>query len=119
MTDQQTPAAAPAPATAKARNIVGIVAFVAAIVGFIFACVPGALIVGWVILPIAFILGIVGVCLSGKVKWQAVTAIILSIVGTIVGFIVFFTVVAVALSTAIEEGGYIDDEVVVVVEDAE
>jgi hypothetical protein len=31
------------------------------VVGFVFACVPGALIVGWVLLPIAFILGIVGI----------------------------------------------------------
>lgn len=36
-----------------------------AIVGFIFACIPGALIVGWLLLPIAFILGIVAVFLKG------------------------------------------------------
>ena len=46
---------APAPLK-KGRNTVGIVALVMAVIGFIFACVPGALIVGWILLPISFII---------------------------------------------------------------
>ena len=46
----------PAGPRPKTRNGLGIAAFVIAIVGFVFACIPGALIVGWVLLPIAFIL---------------------------------------------------------------
>lgn len=97
-------AGAPAPTSApqapvkKGRNTVGLIALIVAAVGFIFACIPGALIVGWVLLPIAFILGIVGLFMSGKPKWQAITAIILSIVGTIVGVIVFTVVVAAAFN---------------------
>lgn len=83
-----------------ARNVLGIIALVVAALGFIFACVPGALIVGWILLPIAFVLGIVAVCLKGKVKWQGITAIIVSVVGTIVGFIVFFAVVAASFANA-------------------
>ncbi|WP_323987234.1 hypothetical protein [Microbacterium plantarum] len=87
----------------KQRNIVGIVALAISAVGFIFACVPAALILGWILLPAGFILGIVAVCLSGRVKWQALTAIIVSVVGTIVGFLVFTFVVATALSDAVDE----------------
>ncbi|MFJ4175390.1 hypothetical protein [Microbacterium sp. NPDC089696] len=95
----QAPAAV-APPTKKQRNILGLIALIVSAVGFIFACIPGALIVGWVLLPIGFILGIVSLFLKGKVKWQGVTAIIVSIVGTIIGIIVFTVVVATAFNDA-------------------
>lgn len=91
----------PAPvAEKKRRNILGIIALVVSAVGFIFGCIPGALIVGWILLPIAFVLGIVSLFQKGKVKWQGVTAIIVSIVGTIVAAIVFTAVVATAFTDA-------------------
>ncbi|WP_424449032.1 hypothetical protein [Microbacterium arborescens] len=93
----------PAGVPTKRRNVVGIVALAVAAVGFVFACVPGALILGWMLLPIGFVLGVIAVCLSGRVKWQAVAAIIVAVVGTIVGFLVFTFVVAGALSDAVDE----------------
>ncbi|MGI9822735.1 DUF308 domain-containing protein [Agromyces sp. Marseille-Q5079] len=84
----------------KSRNVLGIVALALAAVGFIFACVPGALILGWVLLPIAFTLAIIAVCLKGKAKWQGFTAIVVSVIGTIVGIIVFSTVVATSFTNA-------------------
>ena len=93
----------PAGPRPKTRNGLGIAAFVIAIVGFVFACIPGALIVGWVLLPIAFILGLVAIFLRGKVKWQAISAVIISVVGTIVGAMVFVGVVANAASEAFGE----------------
>ena len=95
----QAPTAAPV-AAKKERNLAGIIALVVAAIGFIFACIPGALIVGWVLLPIGFILGIVSLFLKGKAKWQGITAIIVSIVGTVVGVIVFTVVVATAFTDA-------------------
>lgn len=99
---QGAPAPAPQPIqqapVKKGRNTVGIIALIISAIGFIFACIPGALIVGWVSLPVGFILGIVGLFMSGKPKWQAITAVIISIVGTIVGVIVFMTVVATAFN---------------------
>lgn len=92
----------------KRTNGLGIAAFIVAIVGFIFACMPGALIVGWVLLPIAFILGLVAIFLKGKVKWQAVSAVIISVVGTIVGFIVFFVAVGNAIGDAVEENSNVN-----------
>jgi energy-coupling factor transporter transmembrane protein EcfT len=93
----------PAPTTEKpkpAANVLGLIALGCAVIGFIFACIPGALIVGWVLLPIAFILGIVGLFMSGKAKWPAIAAIIVSVVGTIVAFVVFFAVVFTAADEA-------------------
>lgn len=84
----------------KQKNTLGLVALIVAIVGFVFACIPGALIAGWILLPIAFVLSIVGLCLSGKSKGTSVAALIVSIVGTVVGVVVFFVVVGDAFDEA-------------------
>lgn len=80
-------------------NVLGLIALITAVIGFIFACIPGALIIGWILLPVAFILGLVSLFLQGKSKWMGITALILSIVGTVVGAVVFLVVV----STAFDE----------------
>jgi hypothetical protein len=74
---------------AKQKNTLGLIALIVGIIGFIFACIPGALIVGWVLLPIAFILGLVGLLSSGTAKGTSVAAVIISIVGAVVGVCVF------------------------------
>lgn len=88
------------PAPQKQNNPLGLIVLIVAVIGFVFACIPGALVVGWVLLPIALILGIVGVCLSGKSKGTSIAAIIVSIVGTVVGVVVFFAVVSTSFSDA-------------------
>lgn len=88
----------------KKSNTVGLIALIAAVLGFIFACVPGALIIGWVLLPIAFILALVSLFAKNKSKWMGITALILSIVGTIVGVIVFFSVVTDSVDEALSGG---------------
>ncbi len=45
-----------------------------------FACISGALIIGWILLPVAFILGIVALTRKGK-KTFGILTIVLSIVG--------------------------------------
>lgn len=85
------------------RNVLGLIALVTAILGTIFACVPGALIVGWVLLPIAFILSLVSLFLRGKKRGTGVAALIVSVVGTVVGVIVFFAEVADAFDDAFTE----------------
>jgi len=91
---------APAPVK-KGRNTVGIVALVMAVIGVVFACLPGALIVGWILLPISFIVGLVGLFRRGEAVWPAVTAVIVSVVGTIIGVFVFLMVVGSAVDEAI------------------
>jgi hypothetical protein len=88
------------PAPPKQSNAIGLIALIVAIIGFIFACIPGALVVGWVLLPIALVLGIVGVCQAGKSKGTSVSAIIVSIIGFVVGVVVFTVVVGNAFSDA-------------------
>ena len=91
---------APPPAPVKQNNTIGLIALIVAVIGAVFACIPGALVIGWVLLPIALILGIVGACQSGKSKGTSVAAIIVSIVGTVVGVVVFMTVVSDAFGNA-------------------
>ena len=91
---------------ARQSNTVGLVALILSIIGFVFACIPGALIVGWVLLPAAFILSIVGLCLSGKSKGTSIAAVIISIIGVIVGFVVFFAVVGNAFHDAFSKSDF-------------
>jgi hypothetical protein len=85
-------------------NTVGLIALITAALGFIFACMPGALIVGWILLPIAFVLALVSLFLKDKPKGMGIAALILSIVGTIVGVVVFLAVVGSAASNAFGSG---------------
>ncbi|GAA1182136.1 DUF4352 domain-containing protein [Nesterenkonia xinjiangensis] len=79
---------------APSRNVLGIIALITAILGTIFACVPGALILGWALLPIAFVLALVSLFLKGKKRGAGIAGLIVSVVGTVIGVIVFFAVVA-------------------------
>ncbi|MFC7788111.1 hypothetical protein ACU045_03925 [Microbacterium sp. MAHUQ-60] len=103
----QLPPAGPpvgAPPVDKKNNMLALIAMIVAIVGFIFACIPGALIVGWILLPIAFVLSIVSLFLKGDRKWMGIVGLIVAVVGTIVGFIVFFAVVATSFNDAFGSG---------------
>ena len=98
--------APPAPtqqSASKEKNIPGLIALILGIIGFVFACIPGALIIGWVLLPIAFILGVVGLLLSGKAKGTSIAAVIVSVVGVVVGATVFLVVVQDAFEDAFSE----------------
>ena len=89
------------PADQKAKNsTLGKVAMIMGIVGFIFAVIPGAFIVGWILLPISFILGIVAMFKPGK-KTFGVIAIVLAVVGTIASVIVFMASVGSAIDDAL------------------
>lgn len=86
----------------RQKNVMGIIAFVIAVFGFVFGCIPGALIMGWILLPIAFLLAIISFFLKGG-KAFSVTALILSVVGTIVAILVFFFVVASSFDEAFSD----------------
>lgn len=86
----------------KKPSILGWIALGVAALGFIFACIPGALVVGWVLLPIGFILSIVAFFIKGA-KWPAIVALALAVVGTIVGVIVFFAVIVTSAQNAFDD----------------
>lgn len=85
------------------RNVLGLIALIAAILGTIFACIPGALIVGWVLLPIAFVLALVSLFLRGRKRGAGIAGLIVSVVGTVIGVVVFFAVVADSVDEAFSE----------------
>lgn len=97
----------PRPAEPSRLNVLGIVALVVAVVGFIFACIPVVQVVGWVLLPIALVLSIVALFLKGR-KWPAITALVVSILGLIVGAVVAATV---AFFGVVVDSGVIQDEI--------
>lgn len=94
----QPPVAPPQP-VAPRRNTIGVVALIASIVGAVFACIPGALIVGWILLPVGFVLGIVSLFQAASKK-PGTWAIILSVIGTIIAVVVFLAVVSNAVDDA-------------------
>lgn len=115
---QQTPPAQetpppftqPAPTEKPKRNVVALIALIVSIVGFIFACIPGALIMGWILLPMAFVLAIVSLFLKGRGKGLGIAGLIVSIVGTIVGVIVFVSVVATSFDEAFNQESVIVED---------
>lgn len=90
-------------------NVLGIVALVIAAIGFVFACIPFVQVVGWILLPIAFILSIVALFLKGP-KWPAITGLILSIVGAVVGAVVA-AIVAFNVFGLLVDSGVIEEEI--------
>ena len=87
----------------KQRNVIGLIALVTAIVGAVFALIPGAMVLGWILLPIAFILSIVSLFMKNQKRGQGIAALIISIVGTFIGMIVFIGVVGSAVDEAFNE----------------
>lgn len=90
------------PLQGKKRNTPGLIALVMAVAGVIFACIPGALIVGWILLPISFILAIVSLFMKDVGHGQGIAALIISIVGTIIATFVFLFVVAHSFNEAFD-----------------
>lgn len=75
------------------RNMLGLIALAVSIIGFVLACIPASLSVGWMVLGIAFLLGIVGTLKSDQTKNTSIAAIVISILGVIVSAaIVLFAV---------------------------
>lgn len=99
-----TPPQQPGEVEAKPSRL-GLIAMITAIVGFIFGVIPGAFVIGWVLLPVAFVLSLVAMFKPGK-KTQATVALILSIVGTIVSVIVFVAVLGKVVDDAFTEAGF-------------
>lgn len=79
----------PPPPVVPERNTVGIVAFVTAVLGLVFAVWEGAYLLGWILLPTGFILALVALFQRNKARKLALAALIISIVGTIAGAVAF------------------------------
>lgn len=93
MTNPPYPAPTGPQASASRKNKLGTIALITAVVGFVLACIPASINVGWVMLPAALILGFAGLLQSGRTRKSSVAAIVVSIIGAVVSAsIVFLTV---------------------------
>lgn len=96
------PSGFPQPPQKKEKNVLGIIALVCSVLGLILSCVKGALILGWILLPIGFILGIVAAVQKNKPHGVGIAAIVVSAVGTVVAIAMFILVVGNAFSDAFD-----------------
>lgn len=80
----------PQPEPPKKSSIVGIIATVLAIVGTIIGCIPVIYVVGWIMLVVAFVTGIVALFLNNQSTMWGVAALIISVVGSLITSLVFF-----------------------------
>lgn len=98
------PGTPPAPESGAPRpkRTLGIIALITAIVGFLFAVIPGAMIVGWILLPVAFVLAIVAI-FQPPSRTFGIWALVVSVLGGVIGAIVFVAVVAGAVDEAFGE----------------
>lgn len=79
----------PAQSPKPRRNTVGLVALATAIIGFVFAVMEGAYLLGWILLPIAFVLSLVALFLRDQPKKAALAALVITLVGTVAGGVAF------------------------------
>ena len=87
-------AASQQPKGKKSKNVLGLVALGLGVLGFILACIPGIMFLGWLLLFAAFVTAIIGLFQKGKEKVSSIVAIVLSVLGSIVSGIVLFVVIA-------------------------
>lgn len=102
------PGGAPAPSAVTARpakSILGLTAFIIAIVGFVLALIPLIGVVGFILLVAAFVLAIIALVQKGRSKALAVVALVLSIVGPIAGAIVLATAATRIVGEVLESTG--------------
>jgi hypothetical protein len=59
-------------------------------VGLVFAFIPPLSGVAWILVPVAFVLSLIGLFLRGA-KWAAVTGLVVSIIAAIVGLVMLIT----------------------------
>lgn len=90
-------------APVQQRNTVGLIALILAISGTVFAVIPGAAIVGWLLLPAAFVLSIVSLFLKDQKRGQGIAALVVSIVGTLVGVLAFVAMIGTAVDDAFSD----------------
>lgn len=91
------------PAPELDSNPLGLVGFILAVVGTVLACIPGIMVVGWVLLPIAFIVSIVAVCLRGRKQGFGITGLVVSVVGALLAVVMFVVLISTVFSDVMDE----------------
>lgn len=106
MTQQAPPRTTPTASShgieRRPLNVVGLISLITATLGLVLACIPGAWILGWILLPTGFILGLVSMFKKDRSKALGIIGLIVSIIGTIGAAIVFFVVFFTSFNNAID-----------------
>ncbi|GAA4373342.1 hypothetical protein [Agromyces bauzanensis] len=88
-------------------NVVGIIALLVAIAGLVVAFIPAMSGFAWILVPVAFVLSLVGLFLRGA-KWPAVMGLVVSIIAVVVGIVMLVTSLIGSIGTMVDE---IDDAI--------
>lgn len=96
------PGGAPVPPPKPGK--LGLVALILAAVGLIFSVIEGAYIIGWVLLPVAFILAIVALVQRNQSKKLAGIALAVAVIGFIAAPMAFMSSVGKAFDEALSGG---------------
>lgn len=83
-------------------NVVGIIAILVAIVGFLLVFLPAASGFAWIVVSAAFVLSLIGLFLRGA-KWPAVIGLVISIIAAIAGIVMFVTFLIGSVGDVIED----------------
>lgn len=70
------------------HNTLGRIALAVAVIASVLACIQVSMDVGWVLLAVAFVLGVVGALQPGKPRKTAVAAIVVSVAGALASALV-------------------------------
>ncbi|WP_405375163.1 MULTISPECIES: hypothetical protein [unclassified Microbacterium] len=90
------------------RNILGVVGLAIAAVGTILGCIPGIQFLGWLLLPVGFILGLIGVFQKNKTKWESITAMVVAVVGSMISAIIAVVLFFATVSSSIADNPWSD-----------
>ncbi|GAA1758721.1 DUF2510 domain-containing protein [Agromyces humatus] len=83
-------------------NVVGIIAILVAIVGFLLVFLPAASGFAWIFVTVAFVLSLIGLFLRSA-KWPAVIGLVISIIAAIAGIVLFVTFLIGSVGAVIDD----------------
>ena len=83
----------PAPEPAPKKGKIGLVALILAAVGLLFSVIEGFYLLGWVLLPVAFILALVALIQRNQNKKLAAGAMAVTVIGFIAAPMAFLSTV--------------------------
>ncbi len=86
-------------------NILGIISIALAVLGTIMSFFPATLVFGWLLLPIALVVGIIGLVMKDMSKGPAVAGVITAVVGGLIALTVFFVAASSTSDSAAEDAG--------------
>ena len=89
-------------------NVVGIIAFIAALFGFVLSCLPFTFLVDGVVLCTAVILGFIGLFMKDQRNFWPIVALCTAVVGAVLGFIIKI-VLSIGLFVMFDEGASWED----------